>query len=134
MSPSDETSVISILPSQDEKASVIFASLIVLALDVVAYGTIAVHTLLCRRRYARFYDGIPSTDLSLPAQFFLLSPAPVYAAGFLLAVVALILKEVAIERKSVSLKVNLFALAAAGCLYITFNQTVHAHFEPMTEG
>jgi len=129
----DDSSLVTLPPRSDEPSAMIFGSLSVLALDVLAYGTLAIHTMMCRRRYAPFYDGLPNLDLSLPAQFFLLSPGPIYVAGFLLAVVALILKECAIDRKSVSLKVNLFALAAAAFLYITFLQTVHSQFEPRIE-
>lgn len=130
----DESSLVTIPPSTDEPGELIFLSLTVLAIDILAAGTLAVHTMMCRRRFARFYEGLPAGDLSLPAQFFLLSPGPIYVAGFLLAVVALILKECAIERKSVSLKVNLFVLAATTFLYLTFLKTVHSHFEPMIEG
>jgi hypothetical protein len=74
------------------------------------------------------------TDLSLPVQFFLTTPAPIYASGFLLVVVGLILKECAIDRKAITLKINLFALAAAVCLFITFLWTVQFHFEAMLPG
>jgi hypothetical protein len=133
MSSSDDSSLITIPRPNDEKASVIFGSLFTLVVNVLAYGAIAVHTLLCRRRYGRFIEGMPTADLPLPVQFFMLSPGPIYAAGFLLVVIALILKECAIERKAVSLQINLFALAAAACLFMTFLRMVHVHFEPMLE-
>ncbi len=130
----DDSSLVTLPTATDEPGALIFVSLAVLALDVIACGMLAVHTMMCRRRFARFYENLAPSDLSLPAQFFLLSPGPIYVAGFLLAMVALILKECAIERKSFTLKVNLFVLAAAAFLYLTFLRTVHSHFEPMIEG
>ncbi|MBV8881440.1 MAG: hypothetical protein JO332_15850, partial [Planctomycetaceae bacterium] len=110
------------------------ASLVFLVLDVLVFAGIAVHTMLCRRRYGRLIETMELTDFSMPVQFFLMTPGPIYAAGFLLTVVALILKECAIDRKAVSLKINLFALAAAICLFITFLWTVQFHFDAMLPG
>jgi hypothetical protein len=131
MSKPDESGQVTIAPVRDEDASVIIGSLVVLALDVVAYAAIAIHTILCRRRYGKYIDDMDLTDLSLPVEFFMMTPGPIYAAGFLLTVVGLILKECAIERKSVALKINLFALAAAICLFVTFLYTVQFHFDAM---
>ena len=131
MSKPDESGQVTIAPVRDEDASVIIGSLVVLAFDVVAYAAIAIHTILCRRRYGKFIDDMDLTDLSLPVEFFMMTPGPIYAAGFLLTVVGLILKECAIERKSVALKINLFALAAAICLFVTFLYTVQFHFDAM---
>ncbi|HZE95523.1 MAG TPA: hypothetical protein VE981_00705 [Planctomycetota bacterium] len=119
---------------RDEKAAVIIGSLVLLIVDVVVFAAIAVHTMLSRRRYGRFIEDMELTDLSLPVQFFMTTPGPIYAAGFLLVVVALILKECAIDRKAVALKINLFALAAAVCLFITFLWTVQFHFDAMLPG
>jgi len=98
---------------------------------VLVYSAIAVHTILCRRKYGKYINDMDLTDLSLPVEFFMMTPGPIYAAGFLLTVVGLILKECAIERKSVALKINLFALAAAICLFVTFLYTVQFHFDAM---
>ena len=131
MTNADESGQITISPSRDESPSVIIGSLVTLALDVLVYAGIAVHTMLCRRKYGRYIDEMELTDLSLPVQFFMMTPGPIYAAGFLLAVVGLILKECAIERKDVALKINLFALAVAVFLFVTFLWTVQFHFDAM---
>ncbi len=134
MTENEETTRIPLSPEYDEKASVILGSLVLLVVDVAVFAGIAVHTMLCRRKYGRYIDEMEFNDLSLPIQFFMLTPAPIYAAGFLLAVVALILKECAIDRKEISLKINLFGLAVAVCLFIVFLWTVQFHFEALLSG
>lgn len=134
MIDSDDSTPISISTHRDERASVILGSLLLLIVDVLLLAGIAVYTLLCRRRYGRFIGDMEITDFSRPVEFFLMTPAPIYAAGFLLVVVALILKECAIDRKAVALKINLFALAVAVCLFITFLWTVQFHFDAMLPG
>ena len=131
MSKPDESGQVVIAPVRDENTSAIIASLIILGVDVLAYTAIAVHTILCRRKYGKYIDDMDLTDLSLPVEFFMMTPGPIYAAGFLLTIVGLILKECAIDRKSVALKINLFALAAAICLIVTFLYTVQFHFDAM---
>jgi len=134
MSEPDDTTPIPISPLKDERSSVIIGSLVLLIIDVIVLAGIAVHTMLCRRKYGRLIEEMELTDLSLPIQFFLTTPGPIYAAGFLLAVVGLILKECAIDRKAIALKINLFALAVAVCLFITFLWTVQFHFDAMLPG
>jgi hypothetical protein len=134
MSSSEDTSRVPLSPVKDEKSSVIIGSLVLLVIDVVVLAGIAIHTMLCRRKYGRLIEEMELTDLSLPVQFFLMTPAPIYAAGFLLAVVTLILKECAIDRKAIALQINLFALAVAVCLFITFLWTVQFHFDAMLPG
>ena len=131
MTNPDESGRITITAPRDENPSVIIGSLVVLALNVLVYAGIAVHTMLCRRKYGKYIDVMELTDLSLPVQFFMMTPGPIYAAGFLLTVVGLILKECAIDRKDVALKINLFALAVAVFLFVTFLWTVQFHFEAM---
>jgi hypothetical protein len=131
MTGSEESGQIPISPGREESPSAVLGSLVALAVDVVVYAGIALHTLLCRRKYGKFIDENELVDLSLPVQFFMMTPGPIYAAGFLLVVVGLILKECAIERKEVSLKINLFALAVAVCLFVTFLYTVQFHFDAM---
>jgi len=131
MSNPDESGRITITASRDENPSVIIGSLVTLAVNVLVYAGIAVHTMLCRRKYGKYIDVMELTDLSLPVQFFMMTPGPIYAAGFLLTVVGLILKECAIDRKDVALKINLFALAVAVFLFVTFLWTVQFHFEAM---
>lgn len=134
MTEPDDTTPVPISPVNDDQSSVIIASLAFLIFDVAVLAGIAIHTILCRRRYGKLIDAMEITELSVPAQFFLTTPAPIYAAGFLLTVVALILKECAIDRKAVSLKINLFALAVAVCVFITFLWTVQFHFDAMMPG
>lgn len=134
MTKIDESATVPIIARSDERASVIIGSLVLLVIDVLVFAGIAVHTMLCRRKYGKYIDDMELTDLSLPVQFFMMTPGPVYAAGFLLVVVALILKECAIDRKVVALKINLFALALAVCLFITFLRTVQFHFDALLSG
>lgn len=131
MTSQDESGRITITAPRDENPSVIIGSLVALGLNVLVYAGIAIHTMLCRRKYGKYIDVMELTDLSLPVQFFMMTPGPIYAAGFLLIVVGLILKECAIDRKDVALKINLFALAMAACLFVTFLWTVQFHFDAM---
>lgn len=131
MSASDDSGRITITPQRDESAAVIIGSMIALGLDVLVYAGIAIHTMLSRRKYGRYLDEMELAELSLPVQFFMMTPGPIYAAGFLLAVVGLILKECAIERKEVALKINLFALALAVFLFVTFLWTVQFRFDAL---
>jgi hypothetical protein len=134
MSNADESGQITISTGPDESSAVIIGSLVTLGIDVAVYVAIAVHTIMCRRKYGKYIDDMVLTDLSLPVQFFMMTPGPIYAAGFLLTVVGLILKECAIERKAVALKINLFALALAIFLFVTFLYTVQFHFDAMILG
>jgi hypothetical protein len=134
MTEHEDTARVPLPPRHDEKPSVIVGSLVLLILDVAVLIGIAVHTLLCRRKYGRYIDEMEFSDLSLPIQFFMMTPGPIYAAGVLLAVVALILKECAIDRKEISLKINLVGLAVAVCLFITFLWTVQFHFDALLSG
>src|SRR6185436_13661608 len=77
MTSSDETGQITIAPVRDENPSVVIGSLVALSLDVAVYAGIAVHTMLCRRRYGKFIDEKALVDLSLPVQFFMLLPGAI---------------------------------------------------------
>ena len=131
MSAAEETDRITITPEREESSAVIIGSMIALGLDVLVFAGIAVHTMLSRRKYGRYLDEMELAELSFPVQFFMMTPGPIYAAGFLLAVVGLILKECAIERKEVALKINLFALAVAVFLFVTFLWTVQFRFDAL---
>jgi hypothetical protein len=134
MSSPDDTDVITISRGRDEKPAVIVGSLLALGFDVVAFAGLALHTMLSRRRYGKYIEQMDLVDLSLPVQFFLMTPAPIYGAGFLLFIVALIIKEVAIERKDLTLRINLFALVLGILMLITFLWTVQFHFDTMLDG
>ena len=110
----------------------ITASLALLGLAVLALTGIAIHTVLSRRRYGRFFvEG--ARDWPLAADLFMSTPAPVYAATFLLLVVALLVKEVAFENKRLTLRLNLLALLGAGALWLAWRWTVVAPVERLIE-
>ncbi len=111
-------------PAQDE--SPIVASLVFLAADVVAWGGLAVHTVLSRRRFRKFID---EGNLEFPADLFLGTPGALYAAAFLLLVVGLLVKEVAVERKEVTLALNVAALLLAVALLALWWFGVRTPFE-----
>jgi hypothetical protein len=100
----------------------VIASLVLLGLSAVGYGYVALATILARPRY------LPKLaragGLTVPQQLFLESPGSVFVAAFLVLVVGLLFKEVAIERKTLTLKLNLLALAGAAALVVLFHATV----------
>lgn len=109
-----------------EEKSPILASLATLVAAVAAWGALGVHTLLSRRRYRRLLDEIEPgwvTDL------FLETPAALYAAVLLLLVTGLLVKECAVERKQITLRINLVALGAALLLLAVFFARVQIPFE-----
>lgn len=110
----------------------IFASLAFLGLAILALSGIAIHTVLSRRRYGRFFaEG--ARDWPVSADLFMSTPAPVYAAAFLLVVVALLVKEVAFENKRLTLRFNLFALLGAVALWLAWRWTVVTPVERLIE-
>jgi hypothetical protein len=115
------------LKPDEEKSSTVIASLLFLAFDVAAYGGIAVHTMLSRRRYVGIAEEMNRDSFLI--DFFVFTPGPIYAAAFLLLVVCLIVKEVAVERKETTLRINLAALIGAVALFLTFLWTVQWPFE-----
>ena len=113
----------------DEKTSVILVSLVFLVLDFLAYAGLVIHTLLSRRRYVPLAGEGGHPPLTPLQEFFLATPGTLYAAGFLLLIVGLIAKEVALERKSIALKINVAALAGAVGLLAAFFWAVQGPFE-----
>ena len=110
----------------------ILASLALLGLAVLALSAIAVHTVLSRRRYGRFFaEGV--RDWPLAADLFISTPAPVYAAAFLLLVVALLVKEVAFESKRLTFRLNLAALLGAAALWWAWRRMVVGPVEKLIE-
>jgi hypothetical protein len=101
----------------------ILASLALLGLAVLALCAFAIHTVLSRRRYRRFFeDGL--RDWPWAADLFMSTPAPVYGAAFLLLVVGLIVKEVAFENKRLTLRLNLAALLGTVFLWFAWKGSV----------
>lgn len=110
-------------PAAAEDRSPILASVVLLIIDLLGYGAFAVHTVLSRRRYNRFFaEG--TYDAPLPARLLVETPAPLYAAAFLLLALGMLVKEVAVERKEVTLRINAAALAGLGLLWMAWAVTV----------
>ena len=110
----------------------ILASLALLGLAVLSYSGFAIHTVLSRRRYGPFFaEG--ERDWPLVADFFMSTPAPVYAAAFLLLVVALLVKEIALENKRAALRINAVALLGAALLWLAWRWTVVIPVERILE-
>ena len=106
-----------------EDRSPIVASVVLLLVDILGYAAFAIHTVLSRRRYGRYFaEGL--YDAPLPARLLVETPAALYAAAFLLFALAMLVKEVGIERKEVALRVNVAALALLGVLWMTWVVTV----------
>ncbi|HEX7900330.1 MAG TPA: hypothetical protein VF950_21360 [Planctomycetota bacterium] len=106
-----------------EDRSPITASVVLLLIDILGYAAFAIHTVLSRRRYGRYFAE-HLYDAPLPARLLVETPAPLYAAAFLLFALAMLVKEVGIERKEVALRVNVAALALLGALWMTWVVTV----------
>lgn len=104
----------------NENTPPVLPSLVFLVVDVAVYGGFVVYTLLARRGLLKIIGSRDVRDLPLAAQLFLYTPASLYAAVFLLLVVGLLVKEVAVERKEITLRLNLVALGillVLACLY-----------------
>jgi hypothetical protein len=110
------------------EAAPVVPSLVLLILDVAAYGGLVVHTLLSRRRYRPLLSEVRPTAAT---DLFLSTPGAVYAAMFLLFVVLLLLKECLIERKDVTLRLNLVALVGAIVLFAVFLWQIQIPFEKL---
>lgn len=110
-------------PAAPEDRSPIFASVVLLLVDLLGYAAFAIHTVLSRRRYGVFFaEG--SYDAPLPAKLLVETPAPLYAAAFLLFALGMLVKEVGVERKEVTLRINAAALAGLGMLWMAWKVTV----------
>lgn len=109
-----------------EEKSPILASLAALVAAVAAWGGLGIHTLLSRRRYRRLLD---EADPTWATDLFLETPGALYAAVLLLLITALLVKECAIERKQVTLRINLAALGGALLLLALFFARVQIPFE-----
>lgn len=100
-----------------EDRSPITASLVLLLTVLLGHGAFAVHTLLSRRRYTRFFDENLYADAPFHARVLVQTPAPIYAAAFILLALLLLVKEVAVERRELCLRLNLAALLLLGLLW-----------------
>ena len=115
-------------PTGPEDRSPVVPSLVILFADVFGYGAFAVHTILSRRRYRPVLDD-PMYVPSKAVELFVGLPAPVYAAAFILFAVALLMKEVAIERRGLTLRINLMVLAGLAGLWWAWSTAVVAPLE-----
>jgi hypothetical protein len=101
----------------------IATSLVTLIVAIVGHGAFAVHTILSRRGYRPLLD-----DGTLPpsttADLLLGTPGPLYGAAFVLFAMALLVKEVAFERKEITLRINLAAIALLAVLWMSWNASV----------
>jgi hypothetical protein len=120
-------------PAVREDRAPIATSLILLLVAVVGHGAFAVHTILSRRRYARFFDD-NLYDAPLPARLLVQTPAPIYAAAFVLLALVLLMKEVAVERKEVALRLNLAALVLLGLLWMAWTVSVSGPCDALDRG
>jgi hypothetical protein len=120
-------------PAAPEDRSPIAASIVLMLAAVLGHGAFAVHSILSRRRYARFFDeGL--YDAPLPARLLVETPAPLYAAAFVLLALLLLVKEVAIERKEVALRLNLAALVLLGLLWMAWRVAVTGPCDALERG
>jgi cytochrome bd-type quinol oxidase subunit 2 len=89
------------------------ASFRTLLLNVAAYAALVVYTIWSRRGARAAFEKLELKELPLPTEAFLYTPSLVYAAFFLLVIVALIVKEFALADKGRALRLNIVALVAA---------------------
>lgn len=120
-------------PAAPEDRSPILASVVLMLTAVLGHGAFAVHSILSRRRYARFFEE-SLYDAPLPARLLVETPAPLYAAAFVLLALVLLVKEVAVERKEVALRLNLAALVLLGLLWMAWRVTVTGPCDAIERG
>lgn len=111
----------------------IVTSLITLIVAIVGHAAFAVHTILSRRGYRPLLDD-GSLPKSAAAEILLAMPGPLYGAGFVLLAMGLLVKEVAFERKEVTLRFNLAALALLVVLWMTWNTAVAGPAQAVLRG
>lgn len=85
---------------------------------VLGYIGFLIHTILQRRRFNKDFTDLGVRD-ELPAvtSFFMDTPAPLYVAMFTIIIALLIVKEIAIEKKRRSIRVNVAALVVVAILF-----------------
>jgi hypothetical protein len=116
-----------------EDRSPVFTSVILLLVDILGYGAFAVHTVLSRRRYGPYFEK-NLYEAPLTARLLVETPAPFYAAAFLLFGLGMLVKEVGIERKEVTLRINVAALALLGLLWMAWVVTVTGPCDAIERG
>lgn len=117
------------MPAAPESPALVAASLAALAADLAAAGAFLFHALRVRGRLERLAEGLLPAEVPAAAAAFLDTPLPVFVAGFLFVVVGLLVKEVAVERKSLTLKLNLASLAAIAGGFAAFLVLVQGALE-----
>ena len=111
----------------------IVTSLVALIVAIAGHAAFAVHTILSRRGYRPLLDD-GSLPRSAAAEILLGMPGPLYGAGFVLLALGLLVKEVAFERKEVTLRFNLAAIALLVVLWMTWNSSVAGPAQAVLRG
>lgn len=89
-------------------------------MTVSVLGLIAflIHTVLQRRRFNKSFDDLGVRDDLPPlTAFFMDTPAALYVAMFALLIAGLIVKEIAIERKGATIRINVVILVGLAALW-----------------
>jgi hypothetical protein len=112
------------LKAENEKDFPVTSSLVTLGLDLAAYAGCALYTLGSRRTYRGLFEDARVRSLSAVQDLFLNMPSMVWSAAYLLVIIALLVKEFAVENKRVTLRLNLLALLGAALLLAAYVFTV----------
>lgn len=121
------------MTSPAEDRSPIAASVVVLLVDILGFAAFAIHTVLSRRRYGRFFSE-QLYDAPWPARILVETPASLYAGAFLLLALLLLVKELSVERKELTLRMNLAAFALLGLLWTAWVVTVTGPCDALERG
>ncbi len=114
--------------SETDKPSRPLVSFVLMSIAVLSTLGFVLHSVFERRRYSKWFSEL-EIDGGLPDMtwFFLEMPAPLYVAVFVLFIAFLLVKELAIERKGVTIVLNVLAILAVGglfaCWWIAMPQT-----------
>ena len=92
-----------------------FVLMVVAVLGTVGF---AIHSLWARQRFGERFGKL-ELDEELPdlTRFFLETPALLHVSGFVLFISLLFVKELAIERKGVTIALNVMAILTVGALF-----------------
>lgn len=104
----------------DDEKSPVLTSLTLLVANLLSYAAATCYVLITRRPIRQRMEDADIERLPLPAQLFLTAPGTIVAAAVLVYLVMLIVKEVAIERRELTLRLNLLSLAIVGVLFATY--------------
>ena len=93
-------------------------SFVLMTTSVVGLIAFLIHSVLKRRRYNKLFTDLGVRD-DLPSltTFFMDVPGTLYVAMFSLLIVLLIVKEISIERKSITIRINAVMLIGLAGLW-----------------